>query len=331
MKYVLLFWGLMAIAYYVATKTKKYYDGTALAEKLLVAVVVVLVFIMGMRMGSDQQVVDSIGAIGVLSVLISVVLWVGTFLAIWITRKVIHMDRYGQRLNATPVMEVAGDEISETAESPAEGSTDLMTVLILAGTLVGVLIGCFYIRTHFTVAELDLFDGISSDAMMGVLCLLVLVIGYGVGLEGKIFREFRKAGLGILLFPAVIIAATGILALGMGLALPQITVRESLAISFGYGWYSFAPGIITAAGHSVAGAISFLHNVIRELVGIVIMPMVARKIGYIECVSVPGIACMDVGLPIIVKSTRTEMIVYAFAVGLVEELVTTVVIPMVIA
>ena len=70
---------------------------------------------------------------------------------------------------------------------------------------------------------------------------------------------------------------------------------------------------------------------IRELVGIVIMPMVARKIGYIECVSVPGIACMDVGLPIIVKSTRTEMIVYAFAVGLVEELVTTVVIPMVIA
>ena len=168
MKYVLLFWGLMAIAYYVATKTKKYYDGTALAETLLVAVVVVLVFIMGMRMGSDQQVVDSIGDIGVLSVLISVVLWVGTFLAIWITRKAIRMDRYGQRLNATPVMEVAGDEISETAESPAEGSTDLMTVLILAGTLVGVLIGCFYIRTHFTVAELDLFDGISSDAMISI-------------------------------------------------------------------------------------------------------------------------------------------------------------------
>jgi uncharacterized membrane protein YbjE (DUF340 family) len=293
-------------------------------------VVVVLVFIMGMRMGSDQQVISSITSIGVISVLMTVVLWIGTFLAIWLVRKMIRMDRYGNRLGpGTASQEPMTESLSVDVEE-GEQESDLMTILILAGTVAGILVGYFWIRTHLDEDAHMRFEDISSNLMMAVLCLLVLVIGYVLGLEGKIFREFRKAGFRILLFPVVIVVATGVLAIGMGILLPQVSLRESLAISFGYGWYTFAPGIITAAGHNIAGAISFLHNVLRELVGIVIMPVVAKRIGYIECVSVPGIACMDVGLPIIAKVTRSEMLVYAFALGLVEELVTTVVIPLVI-
>ena len=336
MLYILFFWSLMAVAYFLGAKTKRYYDGTELSGKLLVAVVVVLVFIMGMRMGSDRQVIGSIADIGVISVLMTAVLWAGTFLTIWIVRKVVGMDRCGFRRQMGTVDSQGAESAAADIEvvpisGEKEKGPDLMTVLILGGTAAGILVGFFYIRTHLDAAGLTRFHDVSSDVMMAVLCLMLLVIGYGLGLEGNLFREFRRAGFGILLFPIVIVAATVVFGVGIGVLLPQISVKESLAISFGYGWYTFAPGIITSSGHSIAGAISFLHNVLRELLGIVIMPIIAKHVGYIECVSVPGIACMDVGLPIIVKSTRREMVAYAFAVGLVEELAATVLIPLIIA
>lgn len=73
--------------------------------------------------------------------------------------------------------------------------------------------------------------------------------------------------------------------------------------------------MITEAGHAVAGAISFMHNVIRETLGIIIIPLAAQKIGYIEATAIPGVAAMDVCMPIVERSCNQETIVYAFCIG----------------
>ena len=61
-------------------------------------------------------------------------------------------------------------------------------------------------------------------------------------------------------------------------------------MGFGFGWYTFAPVTITGAGHAMAGAVSFMHNVIRETCGIILIPVLAKKIGYIEVCDLPGVA-----------------------------------------
>ena len=73
--------------------------------------------------------------------------------------------------------------------------------------------------------------------------------------------------------------------------------------------------MLTEAGFAVAGAVSFMHNVIRETLGIVLIPIAAKKIGYLECTSIPGVAAMDVCLSIVERSCRAETVVYSFCTG----------------
>ena len=95
------------------------------------------------------------------------------------------------------------------------------------------------------------------------------------------------------------------------------SLKESIAICAGFGWYSYAPAIITAAGpqYAVAGAVAFLHNVMRETAGIIFIPLVARKLGYLEAISIPGIGTMDVCMPIVEQSCRQDTVVYGFVSG----------------
>ena len=113
-----------------------------------------------------------------------------------------------------------------------------------------------------------------------------------MGLSGTIIGQLKKIGGRVFVFPAAVILGTTVFCILLGLVLPMITVRESLAIGYGYGWYTYAPIAISNAGHEIASAISFMHNVFRELGGIVLIPILAGKIGYIEATGLPGIAAM---------------------------------------
>lgn len=63
-------------------------------------------------------------------------------------------------------------------------------------------------------------------------------------------------------------------------------------------------------------AVSFMHNVMRELLSILLIPVVARKVGYIETTGMPGAAAMDVCLPVVEKATRGDIAIYSFISGL---------------
>ncbi len=322
MKIVLLVFAIMIVFYLIAIRFRGSQRAKAGVDKAILASVAFMVFIMGLRMGSNQEVIDNLGTIGVVSVVISVILWVVTILAVMGARNIIGLDRHlnpkNQRLG----------ESAHHQEEEESADDNTMTILILACTLIGLLIGYFLVLRNVTGPAYEKFDTITSNLMMVSLGLLIATIGFSMGLEGTILDSLKKIGLKVMIFPFVILAATAVGSVAVALIFPQITVGESLAVGFGYGWYTLAPGIISAAGHEVAAAISFLHNVIREIGGIVLIPFVAKKIGYLEAVSVPGICCMDVGLPILMRTTRDEIIAFCIAVGLVEEIATTVLVPL---
>ena len=74
------------------------------------------------------------------------------------------------------------------------------------------------------------------------------------------------------------------------------------------------------AGLIEASAVSFLHNVLREIISILFLPFVAEKIGYIEAACMGGSPAMDVCLPVINKETKGKAVTYGFITGVIIEL-----------
>ena len=69
-------------------------------------------------------------------------------------------------------------------------------------------------------------------------------------------------------------------------------------------------------------------NADREVTGIILIPVAAKKIGYLEAASIPGIAAMDVCIPIVSRSCRSDTVIYSFAIGVIMCMVTSVGVPL---
>ncbi len=333
MGYVALYMGVLAIGYLLGSKLRNKREKMGFLDALTNFCVSLLVFVMGIKMGSNEEVIANLGTIGIQSVVITVVLAVITIAGVTTARLALRMNKYA--LTPKQVEELgemgtgssgAGQSVSADAE---EGGSNLMTILILAFTVVGLIVGYFVVRNN--AGLMTAFDVSNGHIMTVGLCLLMLSIGMGMGLDGTVLTYLKQAGFRVLVFPVVVIAATTVGGFVVSLIYSDLSIGESLAICYGFGWYTFAPIAISNAGYVMAGAISFLHNVIRELAGIVLMPILAKKIGYLEVASIPGVAAMDVCLPIVERVTRQDIIIYSFLIGFSQAIFVPILVNMALA
>ena len=192
-----------------------------------------------------------------------------------------------------------------------------------------MLIGACFILGR-APRTMTLFDVASNDTLIVLLCILMFFVGLDLGGSEVVIRSIRRAGLRVLAFPIATMIGTMVAGVAACL-LMGLTLKEGSAICIGFGWYSYAPIVIASAGqqYMIASAISFMHNVIREVTGIIFIPLVAKKIGYMESTGVPGIAAMDVCLPIVERSCGPNAVVYAFATGVIMCIVTSLGVPLI--
>ncbi len=331
MKLLLLYWAIMILFYLVADvfRKKSLTVPDRIIDGALNAVIFIMVFIMGLRMGANDEIIASLGTIGIQASVITFFVLAGSILSVTLLRKILGMDRHGiiGRTEKTQSEEKTMTEgIPEDTEEPEEKKGNgKITVLILLCVAAGMLMGYLCVPRIFD--DTSVFQDMSGNWIVVGICILLGIVGFNFGLDGSVIQSLKKAGLKAILFPFAVIAGSIIAGAAYGLV-SSLTVREAAAISAGFGWYTFAPGIISEAGHAVAGAVSFMHNVIRETLGIIIIPLVAEKLGYVEAAAVPGIAAMDVCLPVIKRSCNSETVVYAIYMGLVMSIVVPVLVPL---
>lgn len=204
----------------------------------------------------------------------------------------------------------ADPETSRVPLSEADDSAGMdhtMTICIAVSVIAGILAGYFIIPEGF--AE------ISGNLIVAGLSLLLLFVGMDIGVEGTIAANFKRAGWRVIVFPFVIMIGTYIGAAAASLVLP-VTMKDALCVGSGFGWYTLAPAMLAEYSMEIS-AMSFMHNVMRELIGILLMPLVAAKVGYIETISLPGSSSMDVCLPIVERVTKSDIAVYSFLSGAV--------------
>lgn len=316
-----LYWSIMIVFYLLASRLRPYAARMGFLGALTNLSVYALVFLMGLRMGANREVTSSLASIGVQALLVTVLTVAGSMLAASLTRRALGLDHFARPRGSAP------DTVRTTA-AKADSAGAKTSLTILAMVAVGMLLG--YLAVPRLCTDLDAFQSASGDWLVVGLCILLALVGTSMGLEGKLRTMLRGAGASIILVPLA--SVVGSLAAGAVYALVSpMSLREGLAISAGFGWYTMAPGVISGAGHAVAGAVSFLHNVMREVLGIVCLPLAAAKFGSIEAVTIPGTAAMDVCLPIVERSCSAETLPYSFMTGMASCLFSALLVPLIMS
>ena len=192
-------------------------------------------------------------------------------------------------------------------------------IMVSCVVIVGILLG------YFTKSYIN-FD-ISLLIQFG-LYLLLFFIGIDIGKNDNILNDLKKINKKVLFLPFITIISS--LAGGaIASILLSLSMGESVAVSAGMGWYSFSAIELSKVSVELGG-IAFLSNIFRELLAIFLIPIVAKKIGPFESVSIGGATAMDSVLPIINKSNPAEISIISFYSGLVISIVVPILIPILV-
>ena len=337
---MLLYWGVFFFFYGLARRFGTRLKNPGYLDKGMTVMIVILVFTMGLRMGANEEVISNLGQIGLQAICITLATIGGSIGFVLILRRLFRVGRDGrltkdkmesEQENARCISEEKQTEmwVKEKAETEDKGKEEKenrnMTLLILLSVTIGMALGYGAVPVLFS--DLEGFHTKAGDILVLGICILLALVGFNLGLSGGILENLKNAGLRVILFPLA--AITGSLAGGAVYGmLSTLSVGEGVAISAGFGWYTLAPSMITEAGHMVAGAVSFLHNVIREVLGIIMIPAIAGKIGCLEAVAVPGVAATDICIPIVKKACGEDIIPYSFATGMLMCVAVPVIVPL---
>lgn len=302
--------------YFIGARLKKQNKSWKWVGKLQTLVIVVLVFLMGSRIGASEEIVASLGTIGLISFVFTIIVMIITVAAFTLVRRVMGFDRFGKRgaakAAAPAKAESAGDADGMESARNANGEgakprLNSLTIIMVVFVAVGIAAGYLVLP--------DGFIAVTGTLLMITLCTLLVLVGIDIGTEGTLATNFKSAGWRVVVFPFVSIGAMLLGCVLASLFLP-FSVQDSACIGSGLGWYSLASAMLVDYSAKIS-AISFMHNVIREVVGILFIPTCAKHLGYIECYCLPGASSMDVCLPLVEKATDSTIAVYSFVNGVV--------------
>ncbi|WP_346879202.1 lysine exporter LysO family protein [Clostridium sp. UBA7791] len=183
-----------------------------------------------------------------------------------------------------------------------------MTYIIIVSILVGM--GCGYFV--FPPEIMSSIDNLASISLF----VLIFLVGIDVGGNKTIFKDLKKAGFKVLLVPfgGIVGSLLGGLLVGF---LFNMALNESLAIGSGFGWYSLSGVMLKEMGGDTLGAIAFLTNVFREMITVILIPILAKKLNGYTAIAPAGATSMDTTLPLIAKATNPEIAVIAFINGVI--------------
>jgi uncharacterized membrane protein YbjE (DUF340 family) len=194
-----------------------------------------------------------------------------------------------------------------------------MALIILSALVIGTVAGVLGIMPAPVEAGLD-------TLIMVMLCLLLFVIGLDMSQNRSVIGQIRRIGWKMILLPAFIAAGSILGALAAGI-LAGMDPRYAMAIGAGFGWYSLSGVMLTGLVGAQIGTMALLSNVFREMLSIVIMPLVVKYFGKIAAIAPGGATTMDTTLPVVVRYAGSDMSVISFVSGFTLSMLVFILVP----
>lgn len=192
---------------------------------------------------------------------------------------------------------------------------------ILLFFIVGISFGIFHVLPLFITGK---------DLALYLLYLLLFLIGVSIGGDKKIWKMIKEINIKMFFLPLLVIFGT---LLGVSLfsfLTPNLKIIEALAIGSGFGYYSLSSILITKISGEILGVIALLSNITREIVTLLISPMLARYFGKLAPIASGGATSMDTTLPIIIRSIGREYIIVSIFSGFVLTILVPFLVPLIL-
>lgn len=157
----------------------------------------------------------------------------------------------------------------------------------------------------------------APELATSILFLLLFLVGIGIGSNPQTWQLLRRANVRLLLVPLTIIAGTLLGAGACSLLLPAVSGREALAVGAGFGYYSLSSIMITELHGQQLGVVALLANILREILTLLLTPLLARCCGRLAPIASGGATAMDTTLPIISRFLSEEYALVAVFSGVV--------------
>lgn len=192
-------------------------------------------------------------------------------------------------------------------------------MLSVAVSLVGgLLFGYLFLDTGVK----DTLDLI----LMSALDVMIFIAGIEIGSNRGILKRVCNLHSALLALAIPLAVACGSICGALLLGhIAGLSAYDSLLVGGGLGWYSFSSVVISAMYSTEIGTVAFLANMMREISGFFLIPLLVRVHKFLA-LAPSGAATMDSGLPVVIKYTNLHVGMYSFINGLVLTLIVPVLI-----
>ena len=148
---------------------------------------------------------------------------------------------------------------------------------------------------------------IEHDMTLYMLWLLMILVGISMGSDRRLGEMLRSLRPRVLLLPMATTAGTfaGTALVSLFLA---YSVSECMAVGAGFAYYSLSSIFISQYKGPELGTIALISNIARELITLLLTPLLARHLGPLIPISCGGASTMDTTLPVITRYCGKEWI-----------------------
>ncbi|WP_320129086.1 lysine exporter LysO family protein [uncultured Sphaerochaeta sp.] len=309
----ILYLGRLTFALILGMVLARFFVNRKFARMISVAQTIVvwaLLFFMGVNTGNIEGIVSKLGTIGFSALACTLCGVLGTICISFFACKIFNRNAGEQPIAIAPRKE----------GSLVRRIWDIVKEPLF---LVGIVLSGMFLRL-----ATPLFNWFHSSLISYLLYAMLAFVGMGLVFQNTNFKGmFSHKEL--LLLPVFTIVGTYLGALFVPL-LTSFTIKESLGIVSGFGWYSLSGVLITDLGFPVLGSVSFISNLLRESLSFFLIPFFGRlgKQFYYPAVCTAGATSMDVTLPLLSTHFGSSTVVSNIYHGVIMSLVAPLLIPL---
>ena len=279
-----------------------------------------LLFLLGIEVGSNEMIVRSLPTLGVEALLLSSAASLGCCVLAWMLWRVSKNNTVQENAKKETSADKEGNPV-EKEGNPAEkeglqGSSLIRGLRVMKGSLI--VVGFFVIGLLGGIEKMVPSWLLDGDVSFVALCGLLLFVGLGIGLNPEMKKEVRSLSPRMALLPVVTIIGSWLGALLIWTVLHR-TLSDCMAINSGFAYYSLSSIFITEYRGAELGTIALLANIIREMFTLLGAPLMARWFGPLAPISAGGATTMDTTLPILSQTVGQRYIALSIYHGFVVD------------
>ena len=182
-----------------------------------------------------------------------------------------------------------------------------------------IVVGFFVLGV--CLGRLDLAPALLMDSRVtfAALCCLLFCVGMSIGSNDNIVSEFRSLNPRLALLPVATILGSFAGSLVAWLFWQYRGVTDCMAVGSGFAYYSISSIFITQYRGAELGTVALLANIYREILTLLIAPLLAKVFGPLAPISSGGATTMDTTLPIISQTCGQQYVVVSLFHGFVVD------------